>query len=142
MLDTPGFGNFIQEARAALRVADAAVVVVDAVSGVMVQTEKVWEYADEFSLARMIVVNRMDRDTASFERTLESIQQRMGRSCVPIQIPIGAERKFKGVVDLVQMKAFVFAPDGTGKFLESGIPDDIAVTAQEYREKLIEAVAE
>jgi elongation factor G len=142
MLDTPGFGNFIQEARGALRVADAAVVVVDAVAGVMVQTEKVWAYADEFGLPRMLVVNRMDRETANFERCMESIQQRMGRICVPIQIPIGAEKKFKGIVDLVQMKAFSFAADSTGKFIESGIPDDIAITAQEYREKLIEAVAE
>jgi elongation factor G len=142
MLDTPGFGNFIQEARGALRVADAAIVVVDAVSGVMVQTEKVWAYADEFSLPRMVVVNRMDRETASFDRSIESIQQRLGRVCVPIQIPIGAEKKFKGIVDLVLMKAFVFAADGSGKFMESGIPDDIAVTTQEYREKLIEAVAE
>ena len=102
MLDTPGFGNFIQEARGALRVADAAIVVVDAVSGVMVQTEKAWGYADEFRLPRMIVVNRMDRDTASFERSLESIQQSLGRMCVPIQIPIGEEKKFKGVVDLIR----------------------------------------
>jgi elongation factor G len=101
MLDTPGFVNFIQEARGALRVADAAVVVVDGVSGVMVQTEKVWGYAEEFGLARMVVVNRMDRDTASFERSLESIQQLLGRTCVPIQIPIGQEKSFKGVVDLV-----------------------------------------
>ena len=142
LLDTPGFGNFIQEARGALRVADAALVVVDAVAGVMVQTEKVWSYAEEFGLPRMILVNRMDRETASFERSLESIQQRLGRTCVPIQVPIGAEKKFHGVVDLIQMKAFVFAADGTGKIMESGIPDDIAVVAAEYREKLIEAVAE
>ena len=142
MLDTPGFGNFIQETRGALRVADAAVVVVDAVSGVMVQTEKTWSYADEFALPRMIVVNRMDRETASFERSIESIQQRLGRTCIPIQIPIGAEKKFRGIVDLIQMKAYVFAPDGTGKTMESGVPDDIAVVVSEYREKLVEAVAE
>jgi len=142
MLDTPGFGNFIQEARGALRVADAALVAVDAVAGVMVQTEKVWSYADEFGLPRMILINRMDRETASFERSIESIQQRLGRTCIPIQVPIGAEKKFKGVVDLIQKKAFVFAADGTGKFMESAIPDDIAVVAEEYREKLIEAVAE
>ncbi|HLQ77814.1 MAG TPA: elongation factor G [Terriglobia bacterium] len=142
MLDTPGFGNFIQEARGALRVADAALVAVDAVAGVMVQTEKVWSYADEFGLPRMILINRMDRETASFERSIESIQQRLGRACVPIQVPIGAEKKFKGVVDLIQKKAYVFAADGTGKFMESAIPDDIAVVAEEYREKLIEAVAE
>jgi elongation factor G len=142
ILDTPGFGNFIQEARGALRVADAAIVVVDAVSGVMVQTEKGWGYVEEFQLPRLVVVNRMDRDTASFERSLESIQQTLGRLCVPIQIPLGEERGFKGVVDLVQMKAYVYQTDGSGKFTESAIPADAAPRAQEYREKLIEAVAE
>jgi elongation factor G len=142
MLDTPGFGNFIQEARGALRVTDAAVVVVDAVSGVMVQTEKSWAYAEEFQLPRLVVVNRMDRDTASFERSLESIQQTLGRLCVPIQIPLGAERGFKGVADLIQMKAYVYQTDGSGKFSESAIPVDLAARAQEYREKLVESVAE
>lgn len=142
MLDTPGFGNFIQEARGALRVADAAIVVVDAVSGVMVQTEKSWGYAEEFQLPRLIVVNRMDRDTASFDRSLASIQQSLGRMCVPIQVPLGEEKAFKGVVDLVQMKAFIFQTDGSGKFSEGAIPPDVAARAQEYREKLVEAVAE
>ena len=142
ILDTPGFGNFIQEARGALRVADAAIIVVDAVSGVMVQTEKGWGYAEEFQLPRLVVVNRMDRDTASFDRSLESIQQTLGRLCVPIQVPIGVEKAFKGVVDLVQMKAYVYSSDASGKFTESDIPTDAVAQAQEYREKLIEAVAE
>ena len=142
MLDTPGFVNFIQEARGALRVVDGAVAVVDAVSGVMVQTEKAWGYADEFGLARMVVVNRMDRETANFERSLESIQQSLGRMCVPIQIPVGAEKGFKGVVDLVSMKAYMFAGDGTAKFTEAAIPADIDARAKEYRDKLVESVAE
>jgi len=142
MLDTPGFVNFIQEARGALRVADAAVVVVDAVSGVMVQTEKAWGYADEFGLARMVVVNRMDRETASFERSLESIQQLLGRTCVPVQIPIGQEKSFKGVVDLVSMKAYLAAGDGSAKFTEGPIPADVEGRAKEYRDKLVESVAE
>jgi len=142
MLDTPGFGNFIQEARGALRVADAAIVVVDAVSGVMVQTEKGWGYAEEFQLPRLVVVNRMDRDTASFERSLESIQKTLGRMCVPIQVPLGEEKAFKGIIDLVQMKAYVYSNDGSGKFTESAIPADAQARAQEYREKLVEAVAE
>src|SRR5262249_1216046 len=142
ILDTPGFGNFIQEARGALRVADAAIVVVDAVSGVMVQTEKAWGYAEEFQLPRLVVVNRMDRDTASFERSLESIQQTLGRMCVPIQIPLGEERGFKGVVDLIQMKAYTYQPDASGKSSEGAIPAEAANRAQEYREKLVEAVAE
>src|SRR3989475_11538153 len=138
ILDTPGFGNFIQEARGALRVADAAIVLVDAVSGVMVQTEKAWAYAEEFQLPRLVVVNRMDRDTASFERSLESIQQTLGRMCVPIQIPLGEEKAFKGVADLVQMKAFTYQQDGSGKFSEADIPADTAGRANEYREKLVE----
>ncbi|HEX4999967.1 MAG TPA: elongation factor G [Terriglobia bacterium] len=142
LLDTPGFGNFIQEARGALRVADAAMIVVDAVSGVMVQTEKVWAYADEFRLPRLVVLNRMDRDTASFERALESVRQQLGRNIVPIQVPIGEERGFKGVVDLVSMKACTFTSDGSGKFTEGEIPADAADRAAEYREKLVEAVAE
>ncbi len=141
-LDTPGFGNFIQEARGALRVADAAIVVVDAVSGVMVQTEKSWAYADEFHLPRLVVVNRMDRDTASFDRSLESIQQTLGRMCVPIQVPLGEEKAFKGVADLIQMKAYIYQSDASGKFSESEIPGDVAGRAQEYRERLVEAVAE
>jgi len=142
LLDTPGFGNFIQEARGALRVADAAVVVVDAVSGVMVQTEKGWAYADEFQLPRFVVINRMDRDTASFDRSLESVQQTLGRMCVPIQVPIGEEKGFKGVADLISLKAYVYQTDGSGKFTETDIPADVAGRANEYREKLVEAVAE
>jgi elongation factor G len=142
ILDTPGFGNFIQEARGALRVADAAIVVVDAVSGVMVQTEKSWGYAEEFQLPRLVVINRMDRDTASFERSLESVQQSLGRMCVPIQIPLGEEKGFRGIVDLIQMKAYVYQTDGSGKFSESAIPADFTARAQEYRDKLVEAVAE
>src|SRR5205809_2085980 len=132
ILDTPGFGNFIQEARGALRVADAAIVVIDAVSGVMVQTEKAWAYAEEFHLPRLVVVNRMDRDTASFERSLESIQQRLGRMCVPIQIPLGEERGFKGVTDLIQMKAYTFATDGSGKSTEGNVPEAVGTRVQEY----------
>ena len=101
---------------------DAAIVVVDAVSGVMVQTEKSWGYAEEFQLPRLIVINRMDRDTASFERSLESVQQSLGRMCVPIQIPLGAEKGFKGVADLIQMKAHIYQTDGSGKSTESAIP--------------------
>ncbi len=142
LLDTPGFGYFIQEARGALRVADGAIVVVDAVSGVMVQTERVWTYADEFELPRIVVINRMDRDTASFDRSLESVQQRLGRQCVPIQIPIGAEKKFKGIIDLVHMKALTYEGDASGKFTEGEIPGDSLDTAKAYREKLVESVAE
>src|SRR5262249_38998106 len=108
----------------------------------MVQTEKGWAYADEFGLPRLVVVNRMDKDTASFERSLESIQQMLGRMCVPMQVPIGEERSFKGVVDIISNKSYTYAGDGAAKFTEADASGDTANRAQSYREKLIEAVAE
>ena len=116
LLDTPGYANFLAEARSALRVADAALVVVDAVAGVEVQTGKVWGYAEEFGLPRLILVNRMDRERASFLRTMESLQNAFGRQVVPIAIPLGEEKGFVGVADLVTDKADVYADDGSGKF--------------------------
>src|SRR5712692_1575582 len=108
LIDTPGMGNFLADARAALSVADAALVVVDAVAGVMVQTEKVWEAADELALPRLVVVNRIDRERASLDRSLASLREACSRAIVPIQLPIGDEKSFKGVVDLISKKAFVF----------------------------------
>src|SRR6185436_16727885 len=104
IIDTPGIGNFLSDARAALQVADAAVVVVDAVGGVMVQTEKVWDAARELELPRFVVVNRLDRDRASLDRTLQSLRESCDRAVIPIQLPIGEERSFRGVVDLVTRK--------------------------------------
>src|SRR5439155_24684906 len=119
-----------------------AIVVVDAVSGAMVQTGKAWAYADEFGLPRFGVVNRMDRDTASFERSLASIHQTLGRMCVPVQIPLGEERAFRGVSDLIQMKAYAYHTDSSGKSSETDITAASAARANEYREKLVEAAAE
>src|SRR5947208_9707727 len=107
-------GIFLADARAALSVADAALVVVDAVGGVMVQTEKVWEAADELTLPRLVVLNRLDRERASLERSLQSLHEVFGRTVIPIQLPIGAEKTFSGIVDLVTKKAFVFQTDETG----------------------------
>ena len=112
LIDTPGFGNFFADARAALHVADAAMVVVDSVAGVEVQTEKAWAAAEELALPRLIVVNRLDRDRASLERTLDSVRQSLGRAIIPIQLPIGEDQSFTGIVDLVTMTAFTFATDG------------------------------
>ncbi len=106
IIDTPGIGNFLSDARAALHVVDAAVVVVDGVSGVMVQTEKVWAAAEELQLPRLIVVNRIDRERASLERTLQSLRVSCSRSVIPLQLPIGEEKAFTGVIDLVSRKAF------------------------------------
>jgi elongation factor G len=142
MVDTPGFGNMIQEARGAMRVADTAIVVIDCASGVQVQSEKVWQFAEEFDVPRFVLVNRVDRERASFEDSLASIQGGLGRSCIPIQIPLGTAGDFRGLVDLVQMKAYVYEGDSSGKFAETPIPDDYAAAAREHRDRLIELVAE
>src|SRR5262249_18084580 len=111
LIDTPGIGNFLSDARAALQVADAALVVVDAVAGVMVQTEKVWAAADELSLPRLVVLNRLDRERASLDRSMASLRETLDRAVVPIHLPIGEEKNFKGIVDLVTRKTYVFRPE-------------------------------
>lgn len=141
-IDTPGMANFLSEARAALRVADAALVVVDAVAGVEVSTEKIWAGAEELSVPRLVVLNRLDRERASLDRSLESLRSVFGRTVVPIQLPIGEEKNFQGVVDLVSMKAWTFATDDSGKATETPVPADIEPAAQTAREALIEMVAE
>jgi elongation factor G len=142
LLDTPGYNIFINDTRAALVAADAALVLVDGVAGVEVQTEKVWEFANHFKLPRAIVINKLERERADFKRALESVNEFFGRTAVPIHIPIGAERDFKGVVDLVRMKAFIYTPDGDGKGKEGDIPAELAGEAQKAHEALVEMVAE
>ena len=142
LIDTPGIGNFLSDARAALHVADAALVVVDAVSGVMVQTEKVWEAAEELALPRIVVLNRLDRERASLERSLASLREACNRTIIPIQLPIGEEKTFKGVVDLVSRKAFTFQTDESGKFTEAPVPADMTAAVESAREALVEMVAE
>jgi elongation factor G len=142
LIDTPGFGNFLSDTLAAMRVCDAAVVVVDAVSGVEVQTEKVWAAAEQFELPRLVVVNRIDRERASLSRTLDSLTTSFGRTVIPVQMPIGEEKAFRGVVDLVGMKAYVFETDGSGKFKEEAVPAAMEADAKAARDGLIEMVAE
>jgi elongation factor G len=142
LIDAPGYANFLSEARSALRVADAAIVVVDAVAGVEVQTEKVWSYAEEGGLARLVVVNRMDRDNASFERTLETVQRAFGRAIVPLALPVGEGKALKGVVDLVSGQARLYAEDASGKFQTADAPPALADAVKAWREKLVEMVAE
>jgi len=141
-IDTPGMANFLSDARAALRVADAALVVVDAVSGVEVSTEKVWADAADLALPRIVVLNRVDRERASLDRSLESLRGVFGRTVIPIQLPIGEEKAFAGVIDLVAMKAAMFANDGSGKPVEGAIPGNMTEVAKAAREALIEMVAE
>ena len=142
LLDTPGVGNFLSDARAALHVADAALVVVDAVAGVMVQTEKVWEASEALGLPRLVVVNRIDRERASLERTLQSLRESCSRTVIPIQLPIGEERRFTGVVDLVTRRAFLYTDDESGSFRQESVPADMAAAVEQARESLIEMVAE
>ena len=140
-IDTPGMANFLSDARAALRVVDAALVVVDAVAGAEVTTEKVWLAAEEADVPRIIVLNRLDRDRASLTRSLESLRAVFGRTVIPVQLPIGEEKKFHGIVDLVAMKAWTFSGE-TGKPTEVPVPDDMASDVQSARDALVEMVAE
>jgi len=142
LLDTPGYANFLAEARSALRVADAALVVVDAVAGVEVQTEKVWSYCDEYKLPRIIVINRMDRERAGFARTLESLERAFGRGVVPVAIPLGEEKGFVGVADLLANRADVYKDDQSGQFEQVDVPNDTKEAATAAIDKLVEMVAE
>ena len=142
ILDTPGYNIFINDTRATLVAADAALVVVDGVAGVEVQTEKVWSFADGFKLPRAVIINKLDRERADFQRSLESVQENFGRGAVPIHLPIGSERDFKGVVDLIRMRAYTYTIDGDGKGTEGEIPGDLADAAQKGHEALVEMVAE
>ncbi len=141
-IDTPGMGNFLSDARAGLRVADAALVVVDAIAGVEVQTEKVWAEADALGLPRLVVVNRLDRERASLDRTLASVREALSRTVIPVQLPLGEERGFNGVIDLVGMKAWTYASDGSGKATEGPVPFELSAMAGTAREQLIEMIAE
>jgi elongation factor G len=141
-LDTPGYSTFVNETKCSLIAADAALIVVDASHGVQVVTEKVWDYATEYDIPRGFLINWMDRDLANFERALHSIEQVFGRGVVAVQLPIGEERGFRGVIDLVTMQAQVYKPDGDGKPTIEEIPEELAAAAKEAHEKLVEIVAE
>jgi elongation factor G len=137
VLDTPGYLDFVGEVISAIRVADAGIVLVDAVSGVEVGTELAWQHAEGQRLPRVVFVNKMDRDNANFDSTLDMLRQKFEGLFVPIQIPIGAQADFKGVVDLIEMQAYL--GDGAQA---SDVPDDMAEAAEEARLALIEAAAE
>jgi len=141
-IDTPGFNIFLHETEAALAAADSALIVVHGVAGVEVQTEKTWSFCDKYNLPRAVVVNQLDRDRASFERTLEGLQATFGRTVTPLQMPIGEEKGFRGVIDLVRMKAHLYEPNGSGKAKEAAIPAEYAEAANKAHEALVEMVAE
>ena len=144
LIDTPGDDNFIYDAKLCMRVVDGAVILVSAVSGVRVQTEKVWEYANEFSVPVSFLINKIDRERADFSRTLDDLQKNFtDKSIVAVQLPIGKEDAFQGVVDLISMKAYIYNKDDqSGAFERVDIPAELAEEAARYREKLIESAVE
>jgi elongation factor G len=142
LIDTPGEPSFVADALAALRVCEGAVFVVNAVMGSEVGTIRMWERANELGLARLIFVNMLDRERADFFRTLESLKSAFGPHAVATEIPIGSEHEVRGVIDLVDMKAFEYSDDGKDNCKEIPIPDELQAQAEEYREKLLDEVAE
>src|SRR5919106_401164 len=142
LIDTPGESSFIADTLAALRVVDSAVVVVNAGMGVEVHTERLWERADHEGLARLVFVNMLDRERADFFRALDSLKEVFGPHVVATEIPIGSEHEVRGVVDLIDMKAFTYDGEGRGNAREEPIPDDLQARAEEYRENLMDEVAE
>ncbi len=142
IIDTPGYPAFILDAKSSLMGADSALLVVDSTAGVEVQAEKAWEFAEEHRLARAVVFNKLDRDRASFERSLASVHNSFGRTVIPVQIPMGEEVSFRGIIDLLGEKAYVYETDGSGDFQEAAIPDELQEEAGQRREELIEMVAE
>jgi elongation factor G len=142
LIDTPGESSFIADTLASLRVVDAAVVVVNGVMGVEVHTERLWTRADDEGLARLVFVNMLDRERADFIRALDSLKAVFGPHVVATEIPIGSEHDVRGIVDLIDMKAFEYAGEGPGNAKEIPIPGELADQAQEHREKLMDEVAE
>jgi elongation factor G len=143
IIDTPGHVDFTVEVERSLRVLDGAVGVFCAVGGVEPQSETVWRQADKYGVPRIAFINKMDRIGANFEAVVAQIRTKLGKNAVPLQLPIGAEDKFKGVIDLVQMKALVFKDESLGaKYSVEDVPADLLADAEHYREKMVESIAE
>ena len=141
LIDTPGAEDFYGDLHSVLRVVDAVIVVVDATTGVEGGTEKVWEVADKYELPRLVFINKMDKENASFESALASIEEILETRAVPIQLPIGQEDQFAGVVDVIQMAAYL-EPDGNKRAAKTEIPGELEADAEETRETLVEVAAE
>ena len=137
ILDTPGYADFVGEVKSAMRVSTGVIVVIDAVAGLEVGTEKVWEYTENDKLPHLILINKLDRDNADFQGKVEAIQAKLGTKCLPLQLPIGSGSEFKGVIDLVSMKGF----EGTNS-KEVDVTSALLEQAKSYREKLVEAAVE
>lgn len=137
LIDTPGYSDFIGEVKAGIRISESAVIVICATSGVEVGTTQVWEYCQEANLPRLIFVNKMERENADFFKTVNDIQAKFGQKCLPIQIPIGAQSDFQGIIDLLNLKSYTGSPPKEGE-----IPSSLEGQVNTFREKLIEAAAE
>src|ERR1700737_380462 len=142
LIDTPGEPSFIADALGALRVCESAVFVINGVMGVEVHTTRLWQRAAELDLARLVFVNMLDRERGDVFRTLESLKSAFGTHVVATEIPIGTEHEVSGVIDLVDMKAYLYEGDGRDNCIEIPIPDELQAQAEEYREKLMDEVSE
>jgi elongation factor G len=142
LIDCPGYGIFFAETQQGMRAADAVLLCINGVAGVEVNTERIWDFAAAIDQPLILNLTKMDRERADFDRTLEGLQKRFGRSVVPVQIPIGQEAGFTGVVDLVARKAYRFTRGGNGKATPSDIPPELADEVETHRTRLVEAVAE
>ncbi|MCU0595207.1 MAG: elongation factor G [Desulfobacterota bacterium] len=142
IIDTPGDDNFLSDTKACLQAADGVILVLDATAGVKFGSQKVWAFADELKLPRMIYVSKMDRERSNFYGVVEEVMKTFEVKATPVFLPIGAEDKFEGLVDLIKMKAYRFAKDGSGKFEETDVPADLKDEAEEWREKMIENIVE
>jgi elongation factor G len=142
IVDTPGYTNFLHDTRNCLRVLGGAVLIVSAISGVKAQTQKIWEWADEFEVPRIAFVNKMDRERADFLKAVDDMAKSLATRAVVVNMPIGAEESFRGVIDLVTMKACLYGEDLSGNCTEADIPADLLDEAQRLRGLLLEAVAD
>lgn len=143
IIDTPGYLDFTFDAQNSLKAVESALITVCGVSGVEVQTERMWAFAEKEEISRVFFINKMDRERVDFFRVVDEIRDKFGTSCVPIQIPIGKESEFKGIVDIVKMKAIIYDPSAKqDRFKEESLPEDLKAQAEEYREKLIESISE
>jgi elongation factor G len=142
IIDTPGYINFLEETRGTLRAVDGAVLIISAISGVKAETEKIYKFACDYEIPRVAFVSKLDKERADFFRAVGDMEKYFCKNSLVLQLPIGLEDKFSGVVDLIRMKALVFAADGSGKIEEKDVPADMKDQATAYRKKLVEQIAE
>jgi elongation factor G len=142
IIDTPGYINFLEEARGTLRAVDGAVLIVSAISGVKAETEKIYKFACDYEIPRIAFVSKLDKERADFFRAVSDMEKYFCKNSLVLQLPIGLEDNFSGVIDLIKMKALQFAKDGSGKFEEKDIPENMKDEAAAYRKKMVEQIAE